>query len=148
MRKLIVVAALLLGAATMEAQPGPGGPPGPPMPRGKWWHRAEIAQKLQLNRAQQTRLDDIFDAAADELIDAKGNVKKLEVALRGELDRTQLRRAEIQRVATQLSAARAKLFERELMMLVDMRDVLEPHQWARLQQETERQQPFHLGTPR
>jgi Spy/CpxP family protein refolding chaperone len=145
MKKLIVIAALLAGAAVAEAQPGP---PGPPMPRGKWWRRSEIALKLELTRPQQQRLDEVFDAAADELIDAKGNVKKLEVALRGELDRSQLRRTEIQRIATQLSAARAKLFERELMMLVDMRDVLEAHQWERLQQENERHQPFHFGTPR
>lgn len=146
MKKLIVIAALLAGAALMDAQPGPPGRP--PMPPGKWWWRNEIAQKLELNRGQQNRLDEIFEAAADDLIDAKGNVKKLEVALRGELDRTQLRRAEIQRIATQLSAARARLFERELMMLVDMRDVLGTHQWQRLQQETERHQPFHFGTPR
>jgi Spy/CpxP family protein refolding chaperone len=145
MRKLIVIAALLIGAAVMEAQPGP---PGPPMPRGKWWRRSEIALKLELTRPQQQRLDEVFDAAADELIDAKANVKKIEVQLRGELDRTQLRRAEVQRIATLLSAARAKLFERELVMLMDMREVLEAHQWERLQQHTDRQPPFHLGIPR
>jgi Spy/CpxP family protein refolding chaperone len=146
MKKLLVIAALMAGSAIVEAQPGP---PGPPLPRGKWWRRSEVAQKLELNRAQQQRLDEIFEAAADELIDAKGNMKKLEVALRGELDRTQLRRAEIQRIATQLSATRAKLFERELMMLLDMREVLEAHQWERLQQETERREPpFHFGSPR
>ncbi|HEY0157285.1 MAG TPA: periplasmic heavy metal sensor [Thermoanaerobaculia bacterium] len=141
MKKLLVVAVLLAGAAIAEAQPGP---PGPPMPRGKWW-RGEIAQKLELNRGQQQKLDEIFQAAANELIDSKASVKKLEVALRGELDRPQLRRTEIQRIASQLSAARAKLFERELMMLVDMRGVLEDDQWQRLQDETERLQPFHLG---
>ena len=145
MKKLIVIAALLACAAIVEAQPGP---PGPPMPRGKWWYRSEIALKLELKSAQKQRLDEIFEAAADELIDMKGNVKKIEVQLRGELDRTQLRRAEIQRVATQLSAARAKLFERELLMLMDMRDVLEAHQWERLQQYTDSQPPFHFGTPR
>jgi hypothetical protein len=92
-------------------------------------------QRLQLNREQQKRLDAIFQDAADELIDAKGTVQKLEVQLRGELDRTQLRRADIQRVATQLSAARARLFERELMMLVDMRTVLDENQWELLQDE-------------
>lgn len=126
------LAATLLFAALAEAQPGP---PPPPMPHGKWWRRPELVQRLELNREQQKRLDAIFQAAADELIDAKGDVRKLEVQLRGELDRTQLRRADIQRIATLLSAARAKLFERELMMLVDMRGVLDENQWELLQDE-------------
>lgn len=126
------LAAALLFAALAEAQPGP---PPPPMPQGKWWRRPELVQRLELNREQQKRLDAIFQDAADELIDAKGDVRKLEVQLRGELDRTQLRRTDIQRIATQLSAARAKLFERELMMLVDMRGVLDETQWELLQDE-------------
>jgi Spy/CpxP family protein refolding chaperone len=144
-KKLIVIATLLMGAASMEAQHGPPPGGGPPMPRGKWWHRAEIAQRLDLTREQQQRLDGIFETAADELIDSKAGVKKLEVSLRGELDRSPLRRAEIQRIATQLSAVRAKLFERELMMLVDMRSVLDDGQWERLL-ETEMQPP--PGPPR
>jgi Spy/CpxP family protein refolding chaperone len=121
--KKIAIAFLLFVASGAAAQPMPG----------KWWRRDDVAQKLELNREQQRRLDAVFQAAADELIDAKGDVQKLEIALRGELDRPQLRRNEIQRIATQLSAARARLFERELMMLVDMRSVLEADQWERLQ---------------
>jgi Spy/CpxP family protein refolding chaperone len=121
--KKFALAFLILLASGAAAQPMPG----------KWWRRDDVAQKLELNREQQRRLDAIFQAASDELIDAKGDVKKLEVALHGELDRPQLRRAEIQRIATQLSAARARLFERELMMLVDMRGVLDADQWERLQ---------------
>ncbi|MEA2462743.1 MAG: hypothetical protein QOJ98_490 [Acidobacteriota bacterium] len=121
--KKILLAVLMLLAIGAEAQPMPG----------KWWRREEIAQKLELNREQQRRLDEIFQAVADELIDGKAQVIKLELQLRGELDRTQLRRPEIQRIATQLNTARGRLFERELMMLVDMRGVLEEEQWQRLQ---------------
>ena len=121
MRKLAVAVVLLL-AIGAEAQSMPG----------KWWRRDEVAQKLELTRDQQSRLDRIFLAVADDLIDAKASVQKLELALRGELDRQELRRAEIQRIAAQLSAARARLFERELMMLADMREVLDAEQWHRL----------------
>jgi Spy/CpxP family protein refolding chaperone len=138
----VLLAALMLVAAVAEAQPGPPSP----MPHGKWWRQPELVQKLELNREQQKRLDAIFQAAADELIDAKADTRKLEVALRGELDRTQLRRAEIQRIATQLSAARAKLFERELMMLIDMRGVLDENQWELLQDEMPRG-PGRRGPP-
>jgi Spy/CpxP family protein refolding chaperone len=128
-RSVLMVAALLLVAAMAEAQR---------MPPGKWWRRAEVVRELALTTEQQDRLDDVFTAAADELIDAKADVEKLQVALRSEIDRPQLRRAEIQRVVANLNAARGKLFERELMMLVDMRGVLNDTQWNRLRQFLDR----------
>ncbi|HYK04263.1 MAG TPA: periplasmic heavy metal sensor [Thermoanaerobaculia bacterium] len=121
--KKILLAVFVLLTIGVEAQPMPG----------KWWRREEIAQKLELNREQQRRLDEIFQAVAGELIDLKAQMTKLELQLRGELDRTQLRRTEIQRIAAQLNTARGRMFERELMMLVDMRGVLEEEQWQRLQ---------------
>lgn len=121
--KKTILAVLLLLAFGAQAQPMPG----------KWWRREEIAQKLELNREQQRRLDEIFQSVAEELIDQKAQMTKLELQLRGELDRPQLRRPEIQRIAAQLNAVRGRLFERELMMLVDMRGVLEDEQWQKLQ---------------
>ncbi len=130
-----IVMLLAIGA---EAQPMPG----------KWWRRPEIAQKLELNREQQRRLDEIFQRVAHELIDDKASVHKLELSLRSELDRPQLRRAEIQKIATQLNVVRGRLFERELMMLVDMRGVLQEEQWERLQEmELPRIGPPHGGPP-
>ena len=147
-----MLAALLMVAAFGQAQQPPpgGGPMGRSgMPPGRWWKHPDVSKKLSLTREQQQKLDDVFQAAADELIDAKGDVQKLEIALRGELDRNQLRRQEIQRIATQLNAARARLFERELMMLVDMRGVLDATQWELLRQQRppERFEPFHGRMP-
>ena len=141
MRKTLLAVLMLLAiisAPRAEAQPMPG----------KWWRREEIVQKLELNREQQRRLDEIFQTVAGELIDLKAQTTKLELQLRGELDRTQLRRAEIQRIATQLNTARGRMFERELMMLVDMRGVLEEEQWQRLQDmELPRLGPAGGGPP-
>jgi len=122
-KRVLIAAALLVCAVAVEAQH---------LPPGKWWRRTELVRELQLSSEQQTRLDDIFNGTADDLIDAKAAVEKLQIAIRAELDRNQVRRQELQRIATQLSVARGKLFERELMMLVDMRAVLEPDQWARM----------------
>jgi hypothetical protein len=118
-----ILAVLMLLALGAHAQPMPG----------KWWRREDIAQKLELNREQQRRLDEIFQSVAEQLIDDKAMTNKLELQLRGELDRPQLRRTEIQRIAGQLNTVRGRLFERELMMLVDMRGVLEEEQWQKLQ---------------
>ncbi|HEX6097681.1 MAG TPA: periplasmic heavy metal sensor [Thermoanaerobaculia bacterium] len=131
-RLLIAMVAALACAAIAEGQG---------MPPGKWWQRPELVRELQLSNEQRDRLDTIFRGAANELIDAKGEVEKLQIAIRGELDRPQVRRAELQRIAGQLSAARGKLFQRELMMLVDMRGVLTEQQWARMRKHLDRGGP-------
>jgi Heavy-metal resistance len=131
MKRFLVAMAVLACAAIAEGQG---------LPPGKWWQRPEFVRELQLTREQQDRLDGIFRDAANGLIDAKGEVEKLQIAIRGELDRPQVRRAELQRIASQLSAARGKLFERELMMLVDMRAVLNEGQWTRARQFLDRRQ--------
>jgi Spy/CpxP family protein refolding chaperone len=130
-RRSMIAAALLFAAVWAEAQQ---------LPPGKWWRRPEVVQQLELTSDQQDRLDEIFRAAANDLIDAKAGVEKLQVALRGEIDRSQLRRQEIQRIASQLNTARGKLFERELMMLVDMRGVLTAEQWNRMRTHLDRMQ--------
>lgn len=123
MRKLVIAAVLLFTTTFVQAQQ---------MPPGKWWRREGVVQQLQLTVDQQDRLDDIFRSAANDLIDARADVEKLQVSLRGEIERTQLRRAEIQKIAQRLGEARGKLFEREVMMLVEMRGVLNEQQWLKM----------------
>jgi Spy/CpxP family protein refolding chaperone len=108
------------------------------LPPGKWWRRPEIVQRLNLSDEQQDRLETIFRSSATDLIDLKAEVDKAGIALRGELDRPQLDRAGIHRVATRLSEARGKLFDRELTMLVEMRCVLTDPQWNRMRNEIDR----------
>lgn len=129
--RILAVIALFAFSSMAQAQ----------MPPGKWWQRPEVVQELELTAEQRDKLDDAFRAAANELIDLKGDVEKLQIALRGELDRVQLRRPEIQRIAGQVSQARARLFERELMMLVDMRSVLTDPQWNKLRAHLDRMGP-------
>lgn len=128
-RRILAVTALFACAAIANAQQ---------MPPGKWWHRPEIIQELQLTADQQQKLDDVFRAAANDLIDNRAAVEKLQIAIRAELDRTQVRRQELQRIAGQLSDARGRLFERELMMLVDMRGVLNDQQWSQMRAHLDR----------
>jgi hypothetical protein len=136
-RRFVIAVALILAATIAQAQP---------MPQGKWWRRAEVVRQLELTADQQERLDDVFRDASDGLIDAKAAVEKLQIRLRGEIDRPVLRRADIQRIAGELNAARGRLFERELMMLVDMRSVLNESQWNRFRQHLDRM-PGHAQKP-
>lgn len=131
-QRLIVTIAALLAAVAAQGQLLPG----------KWWRRPEIVQTLSLSEEQQGKLDAIFRASANDLIDRKAEVEKLNIALRGELDQPQLNRQSIQKMAARLNDARGRLFERELMMLVDMRAVLTDAQWNRMRSELER---MHAG---
>lgn len=109
------------------------------MPPGRWWRRPEVARRLDLTADQQTRLDAIFHDVANELIDHKGQVEKATLAIRKELDRPDSDRQSLQRLAARLTEARGRLFERELMMLVDMRAVLNEQQWTQLRMHLDRQ---------
>jgi Spy/CpxP family protein refolding chaperone len=108
------------------------------LPPGKWWRRPEIVQSLNLAEEQQNKLEAIFRTASSDLIDLRGEVEKQNIALRGDLDQSQLDRAAIRRDAQKLSEARARLFERELTMLVDMRSVLNDSQWSRMRSDLDR----------
>lgn len=130
MRRLAIAAFALLICGSAFAQ----------LPPGKWWRRPEIVQSLNLNDEQQDRLEAIFRASAVDLIDLKAEVDKANIALRGELDRPQLDRVAIHRIAAHLSDARGRLFDRELMMLVEMRGVLTDPQWNRMRNELDRLQ--------
>ncbi len=129
-RQLSLAAALaLLAAGSLVAQP---------LPKGKWWERQEVIQRLGLSEEQQNRLEAIWRGSANDLIDLRGNVEKSSIAVHGELDQPQINRENLRKAAARLSEAQGRLFERELMMLADMRGVLSDQQWSRLRTELER----------
>lgn len=130
MKRLVMISMVAALAAATVAQAE--------LPPGKWWKNPQIAQRLELEPEQQTRLDAIFRDTASDLIDRRAEVEKLHLALRGELDQPQLNRQNLQRLAAQLTQARGRLFERELMMLVDMRSALNDEQWDRLRTHIDR----------
>jgi hypothetical protein len=128
MRRFLLAALAILLTTSAFAQ----------LPPGKWWRRPEIVQQLQLTEDQQFKLDAIWRDEAKDLIDLKAEMDKQSISLRGELDQPTLNRAAIRQIAAKLSDARARRFERELMMLVDMRAVLSDTQWGRMRAELDR----------
>ena len=130
MRRAALAALLLLIATSAFAQ----------LPPGKWWRRPDVVQMLGLTEEQQDRIDGIFRAAAPDLIDAKAEIDKATIALRGELDKPQLDRNAVRAISQRINQARSRRFEREVMMFVDMRAVLSDPQWNRLRSELDRLQ--------
>ena len=112
-----------------------------PMPPGKWWRRPEFIELLALTDDQQQRLDLIFRTAAADLIDLRADAEKTSIAIRTELDQVQINRDNLRKLADHLSETQGHLFVRELMMLVDMRTVLNDTQWMKLRGELDRDHP-------
>lgn len=140
MKRLILIAALLLmpAAAVMADD----------LPPGKWWRRPELVERLSMTEDQQNRLDAVFRSTATDLIDLRADVEKRNVELRGQLDQPTLSREGLQKAAARLGEARARLFERELMMLVDMRGVLSQEQWGRFRAMLEARESSRGGERR
>lgn len=129
MKRFILPLLFIAGSSIALAAPPPAPEGG--LPPGKWWRRPEIVERLQLSSEQQTRLDQAFKQHATQLVDLKAEVEKSSIELRHELDEAAPQRGEVQKRAARVSEARARLFERELMMLLDMRGVLTADQWTR-----------------
>ena len=138
MRRLTVIGLILVFAASAFAQ----------VPPGKWWKRPEIIQRLELTDEQQSKLDGIFRGSANDLIDVKADMDKLAIALRSELDQPQLNRAAIKSIVTKLNEARSRKFEREVMLFVEMRSVLNDAQWTRMRADLDRMQEMGAANPR
>ncbi|HEX9161243.1 MAG TPA: periplasmic heavy metal sensor [Thermoanaerobaculia bacterium] len=139
MRRLLLATALVLMVAPVPASAQ--------LPPGKWWRRPETVHQLGLSDDQQSRLDNIFRTSATELIDLRADTEKLSIAIRGELDQEQINRENLRRLAGRLSDAQGRLFERELMMLVDMRGVLNDEQWRQLRADLDHPRPHHGRPP-
>lgn len=135
MKRALLLTLLIVGATSAFAQ----------LPPGKWWRRPDVIQMLSLTEDQQDRLDGIFRAAANDLIDTKAEMDKSTIALRGELDKPQLDRAALRAIAQRINQARSRKFERELMMLADMRGVLTDPQWNHMRTAIDRMQENAAG---
>jgi Spy/CpxP family protein refolding chaperone len=130
MKRLMWMLAVGFLAMPLAAQEG--------LPGGKWWKRPEVVRQLQLTSQQQDQLEGVFRRHAEALIDLRAEREKAHLALGAELDRPSLDRQAIQSAAGRVSQAGSRLFERELMMLVDMRGVLTSEQWNRFRAAQDR----------
>ena len=124
MSKIGLFVAILLMTSMTEAE-------GQQLPPGKWWHRPEVVTRLGLTSDQRDRLDEVLRRSAPELVELRDEMERNASALREQLDRPDLDRDAVRKAAEDVSSARARLFERELMMLVDMRRELRDEQWNR-----------------
>lgn len=144
--RLILLAAMLVGALAF-AQDGPPGPPpggpdghrmmmrtpGGPGMMGGWWKNSEIAQQLNLTDQQKQQLEKTFTDYKLQLIDQRAAVEREETKLQPLMDADQIDKAKVSGQLDTLIAARTKLEKTSAMMHVSMREILTPEQWKQLQ---------------
>jgi len=101
------------------------------LPRGKWWQNEKVVADLGLTQDQQAKLDDLMFAHRDKMIDLKAALEKAELRLRETMDRPVLNEKEVLDLVDKTIAARGLLQKDRVTMLVKVRGVLTPEQWAK-----------------
>lgn len=144
-------ASLLVFCATTGLMWGQGAPPptpglpggDPPMARGlmrprlggKWWDNPEVAKRVGITAEQQKKMDEVFQQSRLKLIDLTASLQKEEVVMDGLMQNPQLDDAKILPVADRIAEARAELEKTNVRMLLGIRHVLTPEQWAKVEAE-------------
>jgi len=114
----------LLTAALVWAGPGP---------MGRWWQHPRVQQELGLRPDQIRQLDEIYYRFQPELMDLQNAVGKARLNLEQAMSSAQWDDRQITDLARQLMEARNRLEMKRLEMTLQMRRVLQPDQWQKLQ---------------
>lgn len=150
-----VLFATFSGIFVSAQQPDGGPPPGqhtrPDQPRGGWgegmrpgfhigppgiwWRNSDLVQKLNLTADQQKRMDDILQQNRSQLMDLRTNLEKQQTLMEPMLAADQPDTNKILAQIDLTAQARAELEKAMAKMLLGIRNILTPDQWAKLQAE-------------
>lgn len=119
---------------------GDRGGPGGPMEHsfrggehGRWWDNPNVAQQVGLTDDQKTKMDGIFQQHRPQLTNLHTALQKQEDSLRPLLQADQLDEAKVLSQIDTIAQARAELEKANARMLFEIRQVLTPDQWKKLQ---------------
>jgi Spy/CpxP family protein refolding chaperone len=140
---LLASAALLCFSVPSFAQDwrgGPGGDRGGPMERsfrggerGRWWDNPQVAQQIGITDDQKKKMDDIFQQHRLQLVDLNATLQKDEIILHPLIEADQPDESKVLSQIDTIAQARAELEKANARMLFDIRKVLTPDQWKKLQ---------------
>jgi protein CpxP len=143
--RILFTSLLWLATAPLAfSQMGPGGGGGdfhrPPMERafhdghiGRWWDNPRLAQEIGLADDQKHKMDDIFQQHRLRLIDLNASLQKQEAIMQPLVEADQADETKILAQIDAVAQARAELEKANARMLFDLRKVLTPDQWKKLQ---------------
>jgi Spy/CpxP family protein refolding chaperone len=116
--RLIVVSFSLLIASALPAAG-----------QGKWWQSEEYKRELKLTPEQSRKLEDVFQAAVPTLKSLKKALDQAESEFERLLERGD--DGSVMDQVERVEAARAELNKSHTMMMLKMKRVLTPEQWAK-----------------
>lgn len=100
---------------------------------GRWWDNPRLAQKIGLTEDQKSRMDAIFEQHKPQLTELNSTLKKDEGTLHPLLQADHLEEGKVLHQIDVIAQARANLEKSNARMLFDLRKVLTPEQWKKLQ---------------
>jgi len=124
-RRTLLVAAILLAAASLRAQQAQA-------IEGKWWKRPVVARELQLTTDQTAALEKIFARSKPKLIDLRADLEKKQFEYEQAMQSDPVDRKAVEAKIEAREGARSALQKELAMMELDMKQVLTPEQRERL----------------
>lgn len=130
--KIIAIAAIcVLTAAPLRAQDN--GPIVWPFSFGRMGI-SKVQEKTGINEVQMRKIQELYRANRDSMIDQRAEVEKAEAALRELLDAPQVDLAAAEQALNRALQARTALSRSSSLMMLKMRQELTQEQWRKLQE--------------
>jgi Spy/CpxP family protein refolding chaperone len=102
------------------------------LPPGKWWENERIAGKVGLSDDQQRAIGDLVYRHAHAMIDLNAALKKAELELAAEVDRSDFDADAVRKAFGRFQNARRALEAERFEMLLAVRATLSTEQWREL----------------
>ena len=112
---------------------GPGGRGMGIVPPGTWWRNADTISSVGLSTDQQKRLDDIFLQSRTQLIQMHATLEEQQLQLEPLLASNPVDDNHVLAIISKIADTRAELEKADARMLLNLRKVLTPDQWTKLQ---------------
>lgn len=100
---------------------------------GKWWKDADTVRQISLSDGQAQQIEQIFTDHRMKLIDWMADLQKQELKLETALSADTPDEGTVSFQVDQVVAARGKLEKENALMMLNIRRVLSPDQWKKLQ---------------
>lgn len=140
---VILLAGLTAGAQQQQASDSARATPGKPIAGvrkhimvhgpGKWWKDAKVASQVGISDGQAQQIEQIFMDHRMKLIDWMADLQKQELKLESALNADSPDEGQVSFQVDQVVAARGKLEKENALMMLNIRRVLSPDQWKKLQ---------------
>jgi len=106
---------------------------GPQGDHVRWWNNPKLVERLKLTDEQRKAFDAIYLEHREKLIDLRGSVEKVELAMEPLVSADQPNEGKILAQIDKLAQARAELEKANARFLLAIRAKLTPEQWKQLQ---------------